>query len=102
MTTPTNHARQPRTPLSRERLLRAALAIADESGIGSLTMRKLGEALEVEVISLDNHVANKDELLDAMVDLVFGEIELPSSGTDWEAARRERAISAHKALSRHR
>jgi AcrR family transcriptional regulator len=104
MTTPTKPAREPRTPLSRERVLRAALAIADESAIGSLTMRKLGEALGVEAMSLYNHVANKDELLDRMVDLVFGEIELPSRsrGTDWKVAMRERAVSARKALSRHR
>jgi AcrR family transcriptional regulator len=64
-------------------------------------MRKLGETLGVEAMSLYNHVANKDELLDGMVDLVFGEIELPF-GTDWKVAMRERAVSARKALSRHR
>ena len=102
MATPTEPARQARTPLSRGRVLSAALSFADESGIGSLTMRRLGEALGVEAMSLYNHVANKDELLDGMVDLVFSEIELPSSGTDWRVAMRERAISARKALSRHR
>ncbi len=70
MATPT----KPRAPLSRERVLRAAVALADESGIASLTMRKLGEAVGVEAMSLYNHVANKDDLLDGMIDVVFNEI----------------------------
>ena len=90
-----------RTPLNRERVLRAAVAFADESGIGSLTMRRLGDALGVEAMSLYNHVANKDELLDGMVDLVFSEIELPSAGADWRTAMRQRAVSARQALSHH-
>src|SRR2546430_7012155 len=93
---------EPRTPLSRERVLRAAVALADESGIDSLTMRKLGDALGVEAMSLYNHVANKDDVLDGMVDLVFSEIGLPSGGTDWKTAMRQRAISAREVLSRHR
>jgi AcrR family transcriptional regulator len=91
----------PRIPLSRERVLRAGVALADEHGIASLTMRKLGDALRVEAMSLYNHVANKDELLDGMVDLVFGEIDLPSGATDWKTAMRERAQSARQALGRH-
>jgi AcrR family transcriptional regulator len=102
MAPPTKPAREVRTPLSRERVLCAGLIFADANGIGSLTMRKLGETLGVEAMSLYNHVANKDELLDGMVDLVFGEIELPSPETDWKAAMRERAVSAREALSRHR
>jgi AcrR family transcriptional regulator len=98
----TKPATEPRIPLSRERVLRVAVALADESGIASLTMRKLGEALGVEAMSLYNHVANKDELLDGMVDLVFGEIDLPSGGIDWKTAMRARAVSARQALSRHR
>ena len=90
-----------RVPLSRQRVLRAAVAFADGSGIGSLTMRKLGQALGVEAMSLYNHVANKDELLDGMVDLVFSEIDLPPGGADWRAAMRRRAVSARQALSRH-
>jgi len=86
--------------LSRDRVLHAAVGFADNSGIGSLTMRKLGEALGVEAMSLYNHVANKAELLDGMVDLVFGEIDLPE-GVDWKAAMRERAISVRRALGRH-
>ncbi|MCU1380642.1 MAG: putative TetR family transcriptional regulator [Acidimicrobiales bacterium] len=101
MAPPTKPAAEPRTPLSRERVLRAAVAFADENGIGSLSMRKLGEALGVEAMSLYNHVANKDELLDGMVDIVFSEIDLPSGGTDWKKAMRQRAVSARQALSRH-
>ena len=101
MAPPTKPATEPRIPLSRERVLRVAVAFADESGIASLTMRKLGEALGVEAMSLYNHVANKDELLDGMVDLVFSEIDLPSGGADWKTAMRERAVSARHALSRH-
>jgi AcrR family transcriptional regulator len=96
----TQAGRQSREPLSRERVLRAAVDLADESGIESLTMRKLGESLAVEAMSLYNHVANKTDLLDGMIDLVFGEIELPSTG--WKPAMRARAVSARAALSRHR
>ncbi len=85
MAAPTKtRSQSPARPLSRERVLRAAVAFADESGIGSLSMRKLGEALGVEAMSLYNHVANKDDLLDGMVDLVFGEIDLPSGGSRLE------------------
>ena len=91
-----------RTPLSRERVLRAAIALVDQSGIESLTMRRLGQELGVEAMSLYNHVANKDQLLDGMVDLVFSEIDLPSGGADWKPAMRQRAVSARQTLSRHR
>jgi AcrR family transcriptional regulator len=93
---------KPRIPLSRERVLRSAVAFADQGGIASLSMRKLGDALGVEAMSLYNHVANKNELLDGMVDLVFSEIDLPSGGADWKTAMRQRAVSARQALSRHR
>ena len=93
---------EPRTPLNRERVLRAAVAFADETGIGSLTMRKFGESLGVEAMSLYKHVANKDELLDGMVDIVFSEIDLPSGTTGWKAEMRQRSVSARQALSRHR
>ena len=90
-----------RLPLSRERVLRAALALADAGGIDSLTMRRLGEELGVEAMSLYKHVANKSDLLDGMTDAVFGEIELPSPGDGWRAAMRDRAISARAVLRRH-
>jgi AcrR family transcriptional regulator len=97
----TRRATEPRIPLSRDRVLRAAVAFADQSGVGPLSMRKLGEALGVEAMSLYNHVANKGELLDGMVDLVFSEIDLPPGGADWKTAMRQRAVSARQALSRH-
>ena len=90
-----------RAPLSRERVLRAAIDLADEAGIESLSMRKLGQALGVEAMSLYNHVANKDDILNGMVDIVVSEFELPSPGTDWKAAIRGIAISAHDVLVRH-
>ena len=97
----TKPATKPRIPLSRERVQLAGVAFADEHGIASLSMRKLGEVLGVEAMSLYNHVANKDQLLDGMVDLVFGEIDLPAVKADWKTAMRERAQSARRALGRH-
>ena len=90
-----------RAPLTRERVLRAAIALADAGGIDSLSMRKLGDELGVEAMSLYNHVANKDDVLDGIVDLVFSEIDLPSERADWKSAMRRRALSAHEALLRH-
>jgi AcrR family transcriptional regulator len=93
--------RKRRAPLTRERVLRAAIALADERGAEELTMRKLAKALGVEAMSLYNHVANKDDLLDGMIDLVFGEIEAPEPGGDWKAELRRRALSTREALGRH-
>ena len=93
---------QPRTPLSRERVLRTAVAFADESGISSLSMRKLGEVLGVEAMSLYNHVASKGDLLDGMIDYVFSEIGLPCGEAGWKTAMRQRAVSARQVLIRHR
>jgi len=98
--TSTGHRAQ-RVPLTRERVLHAAVALADESGSESLSMRKLGEAVGVEAMSLYHHVANKDDLLDGMIDVVFGEIELPSDCADWKRAMRQRAVSARRVLARH-
>jgi len=92
---------KPRLPLTRDRVMRASVDLVDTSGIASLTMRRLGDALGVEAMSLYNHVANKSELLDGMVDLVFGEIDLPAPGTDWRTAMRDRAMSARQVLARH-
>jgi AcrR family transcriptional regulator len=91
-----------RTPLNRERVLRAALALADQGGFESLSMRNLAKELGVEAMSLYNHVANKDDLLDGMIDLVFGEIELPPADVDWKTAMRRRAVATREALNRHR
>ncbi len=101
MTTPVRPAPKARTPLNRERVLDVAMRFADEHGIGSLTMRKLGEATGVEAMSLYNHVANKDDLLDGMINLVLSEIELPSAGDPWKRAMRDRAISMRTVLTRH-
>jgi AcrR family transcriptional regulator len=90
-----------RAPLSRERVLQAALAMADADGLEALSMRNLASALKVEAMSLYNHVANKEEILDGIVDLVAGEIELPAIGGDWRDAMRARARSAHAVLMRH-
>jgi AcrR family transcriptional regulator len=90
-----------RTPLTRERVLRAAVALADEKGIDSLTMRELGLRLGVEAMSLYNHVANKDDILDGLVDLVVAEIALPAEPADWKRAMRQRAISARVVFSLH-
>ena len=91
----------PRAPLSRERVLNAAVSLADAGGLDALTMRGLGQELGVEAMSLYRHVANKDDLLDGMVDVVFGEIEVPQAGTDWRTAMRDRGISVRAALTRH-
>lgn len=101
MTTQAQPYTQPRQPLTRERVLRAAVGLADKDGIGGLTMRKLAQGLGVEAMALYNHVANKDDLLDGMVDIVFEEIGLPTDGMDWKSAMRQRAISAQAVLSRH-
>jgi len=82
-------------------VLRAAVALADEAGIDSLTMRELGLRLGVEAMSLYNHAANKDDILDGMVDLVVGEIALPADPADWKEAMRQRAISAWAVFSLH-
>src|SRR5436189_1673256 len=91
---------EPRIPLSRERVLQAAIELADEGGIEALTMRKLARELGVEAMSLYNHVANKGDLVDGIVDLVVGEIELPA-GEVWDVAIRKCAISAHETFLRH-
>jgi AcrR family transcriptional regulator len=92
---------EPRLPLTRERVLAAAVALADRDGLGSLSMRKLAQELGVEAMSLYHHVANKDDILDGLVDVVFSEIDLPSGEDGWRAAMRQRAISAREALRRH-
>ena len=78
-----------RVPVSRERALTTAMALADVDGLGSLSMRKLAQELGVEAMSLYHHVANKEDILDGMVDLVFAEIDLPTEGTEWKTAMRD-------------
>jgi AcrR family transcriptional regulator len=90
-----------RTPLNRDRVLEAGVVLADAEGIGAMSMRRLGRELGVEAMSLYNHVQNKDDLLDAMLDRVAGEIELPGGDPDWRQPARRRAVSAHATLMRH-
>ena len=90
-----------RDPLSKDRVLRAAVAVADDSGIESLSMRKLADRLGVVPMALYKHVANKEELLDGMIDLVIGEIDPPIRGADWKNTVRQRILSARQALLRH-
>ena len=101
MTTRREPGAGPRTALSRDRVLRAAVDLADETGIDTLTMRRLGERLGVEAMSLYNHVANKEDLLVGMADSVLTEVELPAEGVDWKTSMHRRAASERKALVRH-
>jgi len=90
-----------REPLSRERILSTAVAVADKGGAESLSMRRIAQELGVVAMALYKHVANKDELLDGMIDAVIGEIDPPIEGADWKTAMRERILSARRALLRH-
>jgi AcrR family transcriptional regulator len=90
-----------RISLGKDRVLNAAIKLADKSGIESLSMRKLAQKLKVEAMSLYNHVANKDEILDGIVDRIVGEIDLPADTDDWRAGMRRRAISAREVFGRH-
>jgi AcrR family transcriptional regulator len=98
----TEAATETRAPLSRQRVLETAVALADRNGLESLSMRKLADELSVAAMSLYYYVPNKVELIDGMIDIVFGEIEPPSLDVDWKTAMRRRAISTREALGRHR
>lgn len=88
-------------PLSRDRVMLAAIELADSSGLEALTMRRLGRALGVEAMSLYNHVANKDDLLDGIVDIVLGEVDLQGSDGEWRTTLRTIGMSTHEVLRRH-
>jgi len=92
---------EPRTPLNRERVLAAAVELADREGVEGLSMRRLAAELGVVPMALYKHVANKDELLDGMIDVVVTEIDPPRTDTDWKTAVRERILSARRMLLRH-
>ena len=98
---PGRRAKPKRAPLSRERVVTAAIALADEKGDAGVTMRAIAARLGVEAMSLYNHVAGREDILDGMVDAVFAEIDLPTSATDWKEAMRDRAASSRAALRRH-
>jgi AcrR family transcriptional regulator len=102
MAAQTDPSPEPRIPLSKERVLQAAIVLADAGGIESLTMRKLAQALGVEAMSLYHYVAKKEDILDGIVDIVLREIEVPSKQADWKLAIRRSAISAHDVFLRHR
>ena len=102
MATTTASDARSRERLSRERVLQTAIEQADDGGLEALTMRTLADELEVAPMALYRHIANKDDLVDAMVDVVFSEIGLPASGADWMSAMRQRAIAVRDALLRHR
>lgn len=102
MTTRTTKRPQRRAPLSRERVLQVAIRLADQGGLESLSMRKLGQELGVEAMALYYHFANRDDIVDGLIDLVFSEVDLPPGGGDWKAEMRRRAISLRDALLRHR
>jgi AcrR family transcriptional regulator len=91
-----------RTPLNKARVLEAAVAFADKEGIDALSMRSLSQMLGVVPMALYKHVANKDELIDGMIDVVVGEIEPPRTDVGWRSAIRQRILSARRALLRHR
>ena len=91
----------PRLPLSRDRVLSAAVEFADEAGIEAVSMRKLGERLGVEAMSLYNHVKNKEDLLDGMIDVIISEIELPESTPDWKTGIRTHILAARTVIKRH-
>ena len=97
----TGAKRARKRPLSRKRVLDAAVALADESGIDALSMRRLARELGVEAMSLYNHVANKDEILDGIVEVIAEEAELPPEGAEWKAAIRQSAISTRDMFVRH-
>jgi AcrR family transcriptional regulator len=101
MATHTEPSAEPRTPLSKERVLRAAIDLADKGGIESLSMRRLAQELGVEAMSLYNHVRNKDDLLDGIVDGVVSEIELAPTRADWKPSMRKQVMAARSVLQRH-
>jgi AcrR family transcriptional regulator len=93
--------REERLRLSRERVLRGAVAVADRGGLDALTIRSLAESLGAKPMSVYHYVANKDKILDGIVDLVFSEIELPTTTGEWRGEMRRRAVSARKVLRAH-
>ncbi len=101
LTPPARAAARRRKPLDRDQVLRAAIRLAEEGGLDAVSMRKLGQALRVEAMSLYKHVANKDDILNGIVDLVMSDFEVPAREVDWKTAIRRSAISAHQALLRH-
>src|SRR6476469_1096795 len=101
MSPPTSGSTTERVPLSRDRVLAGAITVADAGGIGALTIRTLAQELGVKPMSMYHYAANKDEIIDGIVDLVYGEIDLPVPGEDWRTQMRLRAGSARRVLANH-
>jgi AcrR family transcriptional regulator len=101
MATRTDIDAEARVPLTRERILDAAVGLADRGGVEAASMRKIAQELGVVPMALYKHVANKDELFDGMIDVVVGEIDPPTPGLGWKAAVRARILSARRVLLRH-
>src|SRR4029078_6735310 len=101
MSTTANSTPGHRAPLTRERVLHGAIAIADAGGIAALTIRALADKLGVKPMSVYHHVANKDEILDGIVDIVFSEIELPTAGGECLSEIHKRSGAARRVLRRH-
>lgn len=99
--TPATKIKSTPTPLTRDRVLNGALALADEIGIEKLTIRRLASALDTKPMTIYHHVPGKEAILDGMVDMVFGEIDPPPTEIDWKSAMRHRALSARAILVRH-
>jgi AcrR family transcriptional regulator len=101
-TAPGREPTPPRTPLSRERVIGAAIDLADADGLAALSMRRLATSLGVEAMSLYYHVRNKNEVLSGILEHVLAQLEFPPAGTPWKQALRMTALSAHAVLDRHR
>ena len=101
MVTQARESAERRIPLTRERVLRAAIGLADRDGIEALSMRKLGQELGVDAMALYRHVRGKDDLLDGLVEVIVGQIERPSPGADWKSNLRQQAMAARKVMLRH-
>jgi AcrR family transcriptional regulator len=99
--TETGATAERRAPLTRDRVLRAAVDLADRAGIEAVSMRKLGQELGVEAMALYRHVRNKDDILDGIVEVIVGEIAIPDSGEDWKAALRQQILAARQVMLRH-
>lgn len=93
---------EPRQPLNRQRVVQAAIQQADAAGLEAVTMRQVATTLNVAPMALYRHISNRDDLIDAMIDVVFSEIALPLGATGWKPAMRERALSLREVLARHR
>jgi AcrR family transcriptional regulator len=102
MSPPGIQSEEPRPALSRQRVVHAAIQHADAAGLEALTMRQVAGMLKVAPMALYRHVSNRDDLIDAMIDVVFSEIALPLGGADWKTAMRDRGISLREVLARHR